>query len=666
MLIQKVILILIVILYRMMNLNTRLAARHPLSFVLFLFVSTTSSHAQNIYADKDFQFLSFEKIPTWVGVATSWNEESPDIHLYDAATYKGHAGYVSIGLKTGITFQQFKDQVRNYQSRKYLPFFLFDLREMNVVIDGSSYEWAVRIEDYRYRDNQQQMEATCSRLLNNIAQYIGKQSGSSSKGIIVLPTNSKSTPNTAIAPAMNKNGYPNLTLSQLLAKAGGKKVEVLNVGTGIGYLRYIRDDGTTFHPSPKDILIYENLPDRVFPVSGIITLKPQTPLSHINLLAKNRGTINLYATDLKYLPGADKLLNKLVKIECSGSKISISEITEKEAKKFWAARVIKVEIPQPISSVSNIVDLNHKNKQQTTRHIGAKAANYARIRQSFSKYVPQGFAIPFAHYFSTLKSCGADTLILALVSQKTTNEERNIQLKKIRAAIRGARVDPFLIKQLNGLITNRFNNSKIRLRSSTNCEDLPEFNGAGLYLSKGFKKAKGDKVLEKKILQVYASLWEPIAFEEREYYFIDHTKAGMAILINRAFSDEYANGVALTMVEKGKVSIHINTQYGENAVTNPKNGQIPESIIYKSASSDGYEIRTRSNIHDIFLQDSLKNQLPELKEAVLNIHQMMTKRVEGKENQVFGIDIEFKLMNELDGHKLYIKQARLIRTILPK
>jgi hypothetical protein len=625
-----------------------------------------AASAQNVYTDGTFQFLSFQKIPTWAGVATDWDKTTPQIHLFDHSNYSGHASYVSKALKTGISFTQFQQQVKKPNSRKYVPFFLFDLRGLEVKVEGSEYQWAVRIEDYRYEDNAQQMEATCLRLMNEISSHIEKQTGQTSKGIIILATKSTATPNSAIAPAMSRNGFPSMTRSELLANAGGKKVEILNAGIGIGYLRFVKEGDPEFHPSPHDILIYESLPARVPPVSGIITLAPQTPLSHINLLAKNRGTINLYTTDLKYLRGAADLIGELVKVDCSESEILISPISEIEAEKFWADRVVKVDIPTPATALRTLVDLNANGANQSTIHIGAKASNYALIRQKFPALVRSGYAIPFGHYVQAADACGADFLIQALIDEKPCIEERNKQLLDIRETILSSHLNPSLIPQINEVIKTQFNNKKIRLRSSTNCEDLPQFNGAGLYLSKGFRSADGDSVLEGKILQVYASLWTPIAFAEREFYFIDHAKVGMAILINEAYPNEYANGVALTSVDKNKISIHINSQYGENAVTNPENGQIPESILYESSASDEFEIRSKSNIHDVFLQDSLTVQLSELKTAILDMHHVLTNKVKNDNSAAFGVDIEFKIILENGVHHLYIKQARLLRSVLPE
>jgi len=373
----------------------------------------------------------------------------------------------------------------------------------------------------------------------------------------------------------------------------------------------------------------------------------------------------MYAVDLKFLPEAVRLMNKLVKIECSGKKITISEISEKEAEKFWAARVMKVDIPEPDITVDSIVDLNKADPWQGTRYIGAKASNYAIIRQLLPEYVRQGYAIPFARYFKTVQSCGADTLIDILLKQKPKGDEKNNQLKKIRETILKARIDPHLIKEIKELQTSRFENFRIRLRSSTNCEDLPEFNGAGLYISKGYDYNDGDEKLEKMILQVYASLWSEIAFDEREFYFIDHSKVGMGILINRAFTSEYANGVVLTSEENGNISVYMNTQFGENSVTNPENGQIPESLLFRSALNDDYETESRSNIHDVFLQDELKEKLIELKSVVLKIHNGLTHGLKNDETNKFGVDVEFKLTLESGEYKLFIKQARLLKIIVP-
>ena len=63
-----------------------------------------------------------------------------------------------------------------------------------------------------------------------------------------------------------------------------------------------------------------------------------------------------------------------------------------------------------------------------------------------------------------------------------------------------------------------------RYRSSTNNEDLPGFNGAGLYDSKSQKPSEDEEDLAKSLKEVYASLWTFRAFIERDFHRVDHLK----------------------------------------------------------------------------------------------------------------------------------------------
>jgi hypothetical protein len=622
-------------------------------------------NAQDIYKSKKNQFTAFGSIPTWVGIAAGWNKSLPVFYFYDSDKHKGHAQFVADSLEAGMTFHRFKEQVRNYSTRKYLPFFLFDLRGHPIVINNKKYTWALRLEDYRYEDSQQQMIETTLRLLNTVSGFIARSTGYESKGIIILATYEKSKPNTSIAPILKEKGFPYMTVSQLIKYTLSKKITILNPGKAIGYLRYIpADKEEETRPAKHDIVIYEKLPVRVPPVGGIITLEPQTPLSHINLLAQNRGTINLYTTDLKYIPGIDTLIGKLVKIECTGDKIDIQKIDEDEADLFWSSHNLKIKIPDPDLSVVDIINLDTVSNLNNVKFIGSKAMNYAFIQQLYPQYVRSGYAIPIVHYFNTLINCGANKLIARLLEKKQniTNEERNKELALIRESISNAALDKTLLEKSCELLSAKFPETRIRLRSSTNCEDLPGFNGAGLYISKGFRTNETMKVLEKKILEIYASIWTPLAFEEREYYFIDHSKAGMAILINEAFENEYANGVVVTIPGKDGCSLLINTQIGDNMVTNPKTSQLPEAIFFKTFADSNYNVKSQSDIHDVFLHQGMESRLMELKDVCINIHNYLLNKLNIRERNRYGVDIEFRLMEEGNKLKLYIKQARLLGT----
>lgn len=628
--------------------------------VFSLYAFNTVGQLNNETIDKSIQFLSFKKIPTWVGVASNWQDENPNINLYDPVKYVGHAEFVSRGLKTGITFKEFKKALQNPKTREYLPFFLFDLEGLDVKVGTQKIDWVIRVEDYEYQDQDDKMLKATLKLLHAIKTHLNSFSKIPTQGAIVLAGNEKTLPNFSITKAIQAKGYPTISLSELIKQCEGVKVEILNEAKAVGYLKLIPSGmNDSIEVTPHNILIYEEAPLRIPPVNGIITLHPQTPLSHINILAKNRGTLNLYTNSLDNLPGCIDNLGKLVQIEIKKEKLYIYPITEEKAQKFWIQQQKKIEIPSINASHASLVNLASNQYTEITK-IGAKASNYSKLQKLFPNQVKKGFAIPFYYYQKVIKDGGIDSLIHSL-HKETSKSAINLKLHQIREKILHSYLDSNLLSTIDELIEKQYNKSKIRLRSSTNCEDLPEFNGAGLYESKGFKYEDGRAKLQEQILEVYASLWSEIAYWEREFFLIDHKKAGMAILINPAFTNEFANVVAITIPDKKGVTVHINAQFGENAVTNPQNGQLPESITYSSNSSNSIEFTSQSNINPIFYNQN-QELLNELKQVITKVHSHFTT----SQNKSFGIDIEFKIMNEEGEKKLYIKQSRLLHNTLPE
>src|SRR5690606_12304158 len=120
-------------------------------------------------------------------------------------------------------------------------------------------------------------------------------------------------------------------------------------------------------------------------------------------------------------------------------------------------------------------------------------------------------------------------------------------------------------------IGERWGNDRTRLRSSSNTEDLPNFTGAGLYTSVAVHLDEPGEI-EAGIREVWASLWNSRAYDERRFAGIDPTNIAMAVLVHPAYRSEEANGVAVTRnvldLSRGDV-YYFNVQVGEAAVTNP-------------------------------------------------------------------------------------------------
>ncbi len=622
----------------------------------------------------DYRFTSYGSIPTWAGVAGDWRSDDPKIYLYDSKKYKGHAEFVAKGLKLGIRFSSFQQNVKRPIGRDFVPFFLYDFRDKPIFKNGIAHCWGVRIEDYRYTDSQAQMEAMVIQLMQLIPSVLpdcGKN------GLMILAGSRRIRPSVKVAPALKKAGFNHLELGDLVEMANSKAVEVLNEGTAVGYLRYVAKNDKNPKLTKHDIAVYESLPYRVPPLQGIITLQPQTPLSHINLLAKNRGTINVYAVHKDSIPGFGKLNNKLVKVVAKNKRLLVSSISEVAAKKWWTKKQpSRLKVPEPMRLDKGIVELGAApNWKAIPKRIGAKAANYSLIQKTFGEeLIRPGFALGFDHYFQVLEQSGSNYLIQDLLKKQSqlSTVERNIYLKEIRNTIKKGLVPVTTVLAIRQLIDEHYPTAKrIRLRSSTNCEDLPDFNGAGLYTSKGFNVIDDNHRLLTQLLKVYASLWKPLAFEEREHYGIDHQKVGMAILINEAFTDELANGVVVTIPnpqKKGDFDIWVNVQKGDKAVANPTDAERPESFRFSADTEPFGTIQSRSNLGNVFLgKPSDDPILSQLIKATKEIHQLLNKRQQQRgDAKSYGIDIEFKIMKEKTGRKLYIKQARLLSQIVPK
>ena len=195
--------------------------------------------------------------------------------------------------------------------------------------------------------------------------------------------------------------------------------------------------------------------------------------------------------------------------------------------------------------------------------------------------------------------------------------------------------------------------TSLRYRSSTNNEDLPGFNGAGLYDSKTQKP--DEQPISKSLKQVYASLWTFRAFSEREFHRIDHRKTAMGVLVHPNYSKELANGVAVSfdILYGGPGKYYVNTQIGEDLVTNPEAHSTPEEIfLYKVG---GYNVIATSNQvepGELLMNDA---QIRQLAGHLTTIHEKFEDLYAPGPDEPFAMEIEFKITSE---DVLAIKQAR--------
>lgn len=630
-------------------------------FILLLFFFSFNS---GFPQSQDFSFISYGNLPTWTGVGVDWSS-SPKVHIYDTKIYQGHAEFVSRGLGRKIRFNDFKKLARQSQNREFLPFFLYDLSSKPFKNKSGSFNWAVRLENYNYDDKPAHLATEILKLVKMISELDKTFNG---KGLIVLTEGDNNPLGVSkLGKFILKEGHSFITLNELIKYVGGKKMEVLNPGVAFGLVKFIKNEKELEALLPTDIAILNFIPLHIPPVSGIVSLKPQTPLSHVNLLAKNRGTFNGYVTDIFALQNLKSLIGKYAKLSNNGDKIIITKSSKKEVDENQKLNPRKqIIIPEARQDLTEVISLTKENEKFiTTSHIGAKAANYYLLLQNLPDLTRPAFAIGFKSYFDTIKG-EPETMIQNFLKEKDkfSKEEKSKALLKIRSAIEKSNSFPTtLVTSIRKILEKYPPKTKIRLRSSTNNEDLPEFNGAGLYESKGFNSKDNDEKLKSKILSVYSSLWSDRAFFERDYFGIDHSKVGMAILIQEAFQKEVANGVIVTTGGDKKVQMIVNTQSGEHSVTSPEENILSESFLLNPESGSIEKIYSESSLSPVFIGTKTNElQLKKIQEATMKLHSILIKqRIDAGDKNKYGIDIEFKIMHEKGKNKLYFKQVRLLK-----
>lgn len=477
---------------------------------------------------------------------------------------------------------------------------------------------------------------------------------------------------------------------------------VLNPGESYGRLRLIFPGDPP--PTARDVAIFTFIPNDQGRVAGLITETPQTTLSHINLRAKQDNRPNVYIRDASGREDIAPLIGGWVHLRASASGIELEEASQGEAEAWLASvRPQQPMVPEADLTVGEPQPLSRIGFSDWPR-VGVKAANVAELGRIMPEgVVPQGYAIPFALYdrFMALPRCGEDQLHLCPSGQngpsfydqaralldspefQASDEVRGKALKALRTKIKQGEAPAEMTAAIEAIRLfwepqgPPFSQS-LRCRSSTNNEDLPGFNGAGLYRSTTHRSDEGNLI--ESVKKVWASLWTDEAFEEREFWRVDHFHTYMGVLVHPNFGDEQVNGVAVTknLYNSNWPGMTINAQYGEISVTNPEPVEIGGEMIFpipdefvlvhlpiSSQDSDWEALFLRhSNIPEVYGQPVAgptvltPEETDQLRHLLTLIHHHFKKRYPGDDD--FAVEVEFKITETQDGSRgrLAIKQVR--------
>jgi len=458
----------------------------------------------------------------------------------------------------------------------------------------------------------------------------------------------------------------------------------------------------------QDILVLDRAPrDIEGVVNGVISSERQGPLSHVAVRTAQRGTPNAFLRTA--LDDFSELDGQLVRLQVTESGYSVSEVSEEQAVAFWEANAgFLSRLPsldstfEGLPSLEMIVDMEIAGGGgfPVEARFGGKAVNLARLRSiltgRWSGYRMNGFAVPMAHYLRFIRSNRMPSALVAdrevtyeeyllelFASEEfaTNSQFRFYTLADLREHMREfGQVDESLLTELRDRIATVMGTPsevRVRFRSSSNVEDAIEFNGAGLYDSTQGCVADdldgdsigpsicnetkgGERGLLRALRRVWSSLWNFRAYEERAFYRIPDELAAMGILVNEAFADELANGVATTgnPTRRNDRRFVITVQKDDRSVVSPDPGILPEkNILEIDESGEVFNIiravaSTLVEPGEFVLSDAELNEL-----GALMAHIDGAMAVDPGEHSRDDIIFEIEFKKRADG-RLAVKQVR--------
>ncbi len=491
------------------------------------------------------------------------------------------------------------------------------------------------------------------------------------------------------------------------------KVEVYTPGIAYGRVHLYTLDAfdaaaASGLPGYRDIAVIDQVPFDIEGVlAAVVTGGRQWELSHVNVRMARRGTPNLFVDDpLDAFAPWDGQLVRLEAAKGSGGAAAdncvVAAAGEAEAEAWWASHRPRIEdVPAPDRSYANLdtlreMDVDDQPVRLVTR-FGGKATNLARLYAFLEAgYQVPGFGIPFAPFEAFLdattmtddRHVPPDVVTLReYVRRLEADPEvaaepllRQALLAGLRARIQATGTVPRdLLDALVARIRDVFGGTgvRVRFRSSSNVEDGLEFSGAGLYDSttvcaddsidgdaSGPSRCDagdaGERTVERGLREVWASLYNDRAWDERDWYQVPQEAASMAILVTLGFPDEAANGVVFTgdPSDPDETRYLVNAQVGDEKVVGNDPSKVPEKDLLEM--TDGvvthvYRVRS-STLAAPGVPVLTDAQLQELGALMASIDARFPIELQGHDRADVLLDVEFKIQKGTG--QLKIKQIR--------
>ncbi len=337
-----------------------------------------------------------------------------------------------------------------------------------------------------------------------------------------------------------------VTEAQIL---GARDYLPLNLGVAQGRLRIVDDieSETLEDILPTDIVVLREVPLALPPVAGVITDRPSTVLSHVNLLAKGWGVPNAWLKDAS---------TRLHDLDGQWVRLAVTPAgwtaQATPAPATLPARVATARVKAPNLAITGLLPLARLDVARIDA-CGGKAARLGQIeaqrragRLADTAPVPDGFCIPYAAYRRFVMQPAVAARIAAAYASPDFDRSRAVRRRALEALRRDLVDQPGpdgMGPAWRARWTTQLQGAGVFVRSSSNSEDLAGFSGAGLYTTVPNVTRADD--LDRAVRTVWASVFNFEAVEARRQAHIPDSAVVMAVFVQRAV-DSVSAGVLIT------------------------------------------------------------------------------------------------------------------------
>lgn len=381
--------------------------------------------------------------------------------------------------------------------------------------------------------------------------------------------------------------------------------EVYAEGITAGRVRVLHSGDSLEGGAPTDLLVLESAPDYLPPAAALITAVPQTPLAHVNVLARNRGIPNAYlgaAVDDPLLDQLGRVRAPAIVYAAAPDTLDVVAISEDEFRQYLdkIQKLPSAVDPVDVTMVDYAYDLASLSPEDSDRWrpiLGGKNTGYLEVLATPIVEHPDrpvGLSIrayvehiaPFRPRLEQVirhpEFIADERVRYAVLEGELDYRERYtrptdasfltdfmtrqpvgsllgdlVRGGGVKGLIRSTPMAPATLAEITRVLTQQYSDYAVtqglRFRSSSNVEDIEGFNGAGLYDSNtGWLDAAAQpdpddrkQTVEWAIKKTWGSYWGFEAFEERRLELIDHLSGSMGVTVHARFDDdkEVNNGV---------------------------------------------------------------------------------------------------------------------------